>query len=86
MLGLHSGNASCGIFILGEGECSSQKFAMDELEVEVRKNGEFLSAGKGSAVQGHPAEAVAWLANTLGEYDIPLLKNTFSNCWNSIPK
>ena len=48
---------------------------MDELEVEVRKNGEFLSAGKGSAVQGHPAEAVAWLANTLGEYYIPLLKN-----------
>ena len=37
--------------------------------------GEFLSEGKGSAVQGHPAEAVAWLANTLGEYDIPLLKN-----------
>ena len=68
-------NASCGIFILGEGECSSEKFAMDELEVEVRKNGEFLSEGKGSAVQGHPAEAVAWLANTLGEYDIPLLKN-----------
>jgi len=41
----------------------------------VHKNGEFLSSGVGSAVQGHPAEAVAWLANTLGEYDIPLLKN-----------
>ena len=47
---------------------------MDELEVVVHKNGEFLSSGLGSAVQGHPAEAVAWLANTLGEYDIPLLK------------
>ena len=47
---------------------------MEELLVEVIKNGEFLSEGKGSAVQGHPAQAVAWLANTLGEYDIPLLK------------
>ena len=47
---------------------------MDKLEVEVKKNGDFLSRGEGSAVQGHPAQAVAWLANTLGEYDIPLLK------------
>ena len=67
-------NASCGIFILGEGHCSPEKFSMEELSVEVTKNGEFLSAGQGSAVQGHPAQAVAWLANTLGEYDIPLLK------------
>ena len=67
-------NASCGIFVLGEGECSPNKFAMDELEVEVYKNKKFLSSGQGSAVQGHPAQAVAWLANTLGEYDIPLLK------------
>ena len=43
----------------------------------VNKNGEFLSSGFGSAVQGHPAEAVAWLANTLGEYEIPLLKGEF---------
>jgi 2-oxopent-4-enoate/cis-2-oxohex-4-enoate hydratase len=47
---------------------------MDELEVEVYKNKKFLSSGQGSAVQGHPAQAVAWLANTLGGYDIPLLK------------
>ena len=48
---------------------------MDKLEVNVYKNGEFLSSGNGSAVQGHPAEAVAWLANTLGSYDIPLLND-----------
>ena len=66
-------NASCGVFVLGEGECPPTKFSMDELQVVVTKNGEFLSEGVGSAVQGHPAEAVAWLANTLGAYDIPLL-------------
>ena len=70
-------NASCGIFVLGEGSSSPDKFQMDELKVIVHKNGEFLSSGLGSAVQGHPAEAVAWLANTLGEYDIPLLKGEF---------
>ena len=58
---------------------------MDELEVEVFKNDEFLSSGKGSAVQGHPAEAVAWLANTLGEYDIPLLKGEFILSGSLVP-
>ena len=38
----------------------------------VYKNDEFLSEGFGSAVLGNPLTAVAWLANTLGEYDIPL--------------
>ena len=35
-------NASCGIFVLGEGAVSPNQFAMDELEVEVFKNEEFL--------------------------------------------
>jgi 2-oxopent-4-enoate/cis-2-oxohex-4-enoate hydratase len=78
-------NASCGIFVLGEGACPPDKFSMDELEVEVYKNGEFLSSGFGSAVQGHPAEAVAWLANTLGEYEIPLLKGEFILSGSLVP-
>ena len=78
-------NASCGIFVLGEGSCLPEKFPMDELEVIVYKNGDFLSSGLGSAVQGHPAEAVAWLANTLGEYDIPLLKGEFFLSGSLVP-
>ena len=78
-------NASCGIFVLGEGACAPDKFSMDELEVVVNKNGEFLSSGFGSAVQGHPAEAVAWLANTLGEYEIPLLKGEFILSGSLVP-
>ncbi len=78
-------NASCGIFVLGEGAVSPNQFAMDELEVEVFKNDEFLSSGKGSAVQGHPAEAVAWLANTLGEYNIPLLTGEFILSGSLVP-
>ena len=78
-------NASCGIFVLGDGSSSPEKFPMDKLEVIVYKNGEFLSSGFGSAVQGHPAEAVAWLANTLGEYDIPLLKGEFILSGSLVP-
>jgi 2-oxopent-4-enoate/cis-2-oxohex-4-enoate hydratase len=38
----------------------------------IHKNGEQVADGMGSAVQGHPAQAVAWLANTLGAYGIEL--------------
>ena len=39
--------------------------------MDIRKNGALIASGTGAAVQGHPATAVAWLANTLGRYDIP---------------
>ena len=42
------------------------------LKVDVEKNGEFLGEGVGGADQGAPENAVAWVANTLGEYGIPL--------------
>jgi 2-keto-4-pentenoate hydratase len=36
------------------------------------KNGEVVSTAAGAAVLGHPANAVAWLANKLAQYDIGL--------------
>ena len=45
---------------------------MPALHVTVTKNGAPLSEGVGSAVQGSPAQAVAWLANTLGAYGVTL--------------
>ena len=46
---------------------------MANLEIKVYKNSTLISEGKGSAVQGNPLTAVAWLANTLGAFDIPFL-------------
>lgn len=66
-------NASCGVFVLSEEEVSPEHLDLAALKVVVEKNGEYLSEGLGSAVQGAPENAVAWLANTLGEYGIPLL-------------
>ena len=64
-------NASCGVFVLGEGKANPLDIELDKCKLKVYKNGELISQGEGSAVQGHPCNAVAWLANTLGELDIP---------------
>src|SRR5712692_6102616 len=36
-------------------------------------NGSVVGSGNGAAVLGHPAEAVAWLANKLAEFGVGLL-------------
>ena len=41
------------------------------VRMRMSRNGEPVAEGLGAAVQGHPAEAVAWLANTLGRFGIP---------------
>jgi 2-oxopent-4-enoate/cis-2-oxohex-4-enoate hydratase len=64
-------NASCGVYVIGEERLDPRQLNLPELEVKVFKNGNHISSGKGSAVQGNPLTAVAWLANTLGEFGIP---------------
>jgi 2-oxopent-4-enoate/cis-2-oxohex-4-enoate hydratase len=65
-------NASCGVFVLGEARADPREHDLPNLRVTVTKNGAPLSEGLGSAVQGDPAQAVAWLANTLGQYGVTL--------------
>ena len=65
-------NASCGVFVLGEARVDPAGLDLAALKVTVSKNGEPLSEGYGSAVQGSPQQAVAWLANTLGAYGVTL--------------
>jgi 2-oxopent-4-enoate/cis-2-oxohex-4-enoate hydratase len=64
-------NASCGVYVLGKNEVDPRDFDLPNLHMTIYKNGEFNSEGLGSAVQGNPLTAVAWLANTLGEFGIP---------------
>jgi 2-oxopent-4-enoate/cis-2-oxohex-4-enoate hydratase len=64
-------NASCGVYVLSDIEVDPRDYDLPSLKMTVKKNGEFLSEGLGSAVQGNPLTALAWLANTLGEFDIP---------------
>ena len=64
-------NASCGVFVLSDNEVPASGLNLKEIQATVTKNGEYLSEGTGASVQGAPENAVAWLANTLGEYGIP---------------
>ena len=65
-------NASCGVFVVGDAKADPREVDLPALHVTVTKNGAPLSEGYGSAVQGDPAQAVAWLANTLGAYGVTL--------------
>lgn len=65
-------NASCGVFVVGDAKADPRELDLPALHVTVTKNGAPLSEGYGSAVQGDPAQAVAWLANTLGAYGVTL--------------
>ena len=65
-------NASCGIYILGDGNVNPAGIDLAACKVTVHKNGKFLSEGLGSAVQGSPQSAIAWLANTFGKMGMSL--------------
>lgn len=64
-------NASCGVFVLGREQVDPRELDLPNLRMQVFKNGAQISEGLGSAVQGNPLTAVAWLANTLGALGIP---------------
>jgi 2-keto-4-pentenoate hydratase len=61
-------NASCGAFVLGP-EVDCRDIDLAALVCRLVVNGESVEEGLGSAVLGHPFTAIAWLANTLAEYD-----------------
>jgi len=65
-------NASCGLFILGDKAADPRKVDLATCGMVVEKNGSVISTGAGAAALGSPVNCVAWLANTLGEFGIPL--------------
>ncbi len=66
-------NASCGVFLLGAARVDPRDLDLAAVKMDIHKNGAHIASGTGAAVQGHPATAVAWLANTLGRFGIPFL-------------
>jgi 2-keto-4-pentenoate hydratase len=65
-------NASSGMFVLGEKRVKAEGIDLARVEMVLRCNGQEVVRGKGEAVLGHPAQAVAWLANALAEFDVGL--------------
>jgi 2-oxopent-4-enoate/cis-2-oxohex-4-enoate hydratase len=65
-------NASCGVFVLGDRLVDPRDVDLATCGMVLEKNGEIVATGAGAAALGHPANAVAWLANTLGALGIAL--------------
>jgi 2-oxopent-4-enoate/cis-2-oxohex-4-enoate hydratase len=67
-------NASSGVFVLGDAAVDPRDIDLGTVGMTLEKNGEVVATGAGAAALGHPANAVAWLANTLGRLGIGLKK------------
>jgi len=65
-------NASCGVFVLGDRAVDPRRVDLGLCGMVLEKNGEIVGTGAGAAALGHPVNAVAWLANTLGRLGIAL--------------
>ena len=65
-------NASCGLFVLGGQAVSPARVDLTTCGMVVECNGEVISTGAGAAALGSPVNCVTWLANTLGQFGVPL--------------
>lgn len=65
-------NASCGLFVLGDSLVPPSQVDFGLCGMVLEKNGEVVVTGAGAAALGSPVNAVAWLANTLGQFGIAL--------------
>jgi 2-oxopent-4-enoate/cis-2-oxohex-4-enoate hydratase len=77
-------NASCGLFAVGPG-VSPVGLDLAGCRCVVTKNGRFLSEGYGRAVQGSPLASIAWLANRLGAFGVPLRRGEFVLSGSLVP-
>lgn len=65
-------NGSSALLVLGDKLTPVQGLDLRLIGMVLEKNGAVADTGAGAAVLGHPAAAVAWLANKLAEFDITL--------------
>ncbi|AJE22684.1 2-hydroxypent-2,4-dienoate hydratase XylJ [Azotobacter chroococcum NCIMB 8003] len=65
-------NASSALFVLGDAAVDPRRLDLGVVGMTLELNGEIAATGAGAAALGHPANAVAWLANTLGRLEVPL--------------
>ncbi len=65
-------NASSGLFALGRERVDPRHVDFVHCGIVVEKNGEIISTGAGAAALGSPLVCVAWLAEALGKFGVPL--------------
>ncbi len=67
-------NASSARIVLGGKITPLPGLDLRTIGMNLEKNGEVVAMATGAAVLGNPSQAVAWLANKLAAYGIPLRK------------
>jgi len=65
-------NASSAAIILGGALMPVDGLDLRLLGLVLEKDGQVVATGAGAAVLGHPAAAVAWLANAIARYNLSL--------------
>ncbi|WP_448592686.1 2-keto-4-pentenoate hydratase [Thermoflexus hugenholtzii] len=65
-------NASYGGFVVGAWSRKLREADLRTIGMLIHHNGRPAAEGIGAAALGHPARAVAWLANKLGEFGVRL--------------
>ncbi|PLR87795.1 MULTISPECIES: 2-keto-4-pentenoate hydratase [Bacillus] len=65
-------NASSGFYVLGGKPTKIEAVDLKLIGMVLTKNGDIVNTGVGAAALGNPATCVAWLANRLADFDIPL--------------
>jgi 2-keto-4-pentenoate hydratase len=65
-------NASSARVVLGGPPKAIDQVDLRLIGMVMEKNGEVAQTGAGAAVLGHPANAVAWLANAIGRFGVTL--------------
>jgi len=84
-------NASGFGTVLGDGGVAPDGLDLATVGLCIERDGDLLATAAGAAVMGHPARAVAWLANTLGEFGeevpagVPVLSGSFTAAFDALP-
>ncbi len=65
-------NGSSARVVLGSMKVDPSGIGLDDLETELELDGSVVETGNTSAILGHPANGIAWLANRISEFGIAL--------------
>jgi len=65
-------NGSSAMVVVGDETAEIDGIDLRSVGMILSKNGEMVATGSGAAALGHPAHAIAWLANKLHEFGITL--------------
>lgn len=67
-------NASSELYVLSDNKVKLDKIDLPKVKMSLFKNGKLINEGLGKDVLDNPANAVAWLANKLWDYNVILKK------------